>query len=71
MSRVTVGWPNNYKGIRYEYFPHSMSVLGHSTLEKHEDLTSRVNIYIAMATLIIQRIFQIYNGKNLKIKNKI
>ena len=54
-----------------------MSVLGHSTLEKHKDLTSRVNIHIATATLIIQRIFHIYKGKfyvlaflDFKIENK-
>jgi hypothetical protein len=53
----------NFPSIIYESFPHSMSVLGHSTLEKLEDQTSRVNIHIAMATLIIQRIFHIYKEK--------
>jgi hypothetical protein len=64
--------------LRYETFPHSMSVQGHRRLEKHKDLSSRVIIRIATATLIIQRIFQIYEGKiyvssflNFKIENKV
>jgi hypothetical protein len=40
-----------------------MSVLGQCTLEKHKDLTSRVNIHIAKATSITQRIFKFIKEK--------
>ena len=38
-------------------------VLWHYRLEIYKELTSGVNIYIAMATYIIQRIFESYKGK--------
>ena len=55
-----------------------MSVLGHYRLEIYKDLTSGVNIQIAQATSIIQRIFENYKGKmyflvnsNLRVQNKL
>ena len=55
-----------------------MSVLGHYRLEIYKDLTSGVNIQIAQATSIIQRIFENYKGKmnflvnsNLGVQNKL
>jgi protein involved in polysaccharide export with SLBB domain len=37
--------------------------LGHYRLEIYKELTSGVNIHIAQATSIIQRIFENYKGK--------
>ena len=37
--------------------------MGHYRLEIYKDLTSGVNIQIAQATSIIQRIFENYKGK--------
>ena len=55
-----------------------MSVLGHYRLEIYKDLTSGVNIQIAQATSIIQRIFENYKGKmyfltnsGLRVQNKL
>ena len=55
-----------------------MSVLGHYRLEIYKDLTSGVNIQIAQATSIIQRIFKNYKGKiyfltnsGLRVQNKL
>jgi hypothetical protein len=52
--------------------------LGHYILEIYKDLTSGVNIQIAQATSIIQRIFENYKGKiyflvnsNLRVQNKL
>jgi hypothetical protein len=52
--------------------------LGHYRLEIYKDLTSGVNIQIAQATSIIQRIFENYKGKiyflvnsNLRVQNKL
>jgi hypothetical protein len=52
--------------------------LGHYRLEIYKELTSGVNIQIAMATSIIQRIFENYKGKmyfllnsNLRVQNKL
>jgi copper homeostasis protein CutC len=55
-----------------------MSVLGHYRLEIYKDLTSGVNIQIAQATSILQRIFENYKGKiyfltnsGLRVQNKL
>ena len=55
-----------------------MSVLGHYRLEIYKELTSGVNIQIAQATSIIQRIFENYKGKiyfltnsGLRVQNKL
>ena len=52
--------------------------MGHYILEICKELTSGVNIQIAMATSIIQRIFENYKGKIyfsanlcLRVKNKL
>ena len=52
--------------------------MGHYRLEIYKDLTSGVNIQIAQATSIIQRIFENYKGKmyflvnsNLRVQNKL
>jgi hypothetical protein len=52
--------------------------LGHYKLEIYKDLSSGVNIQIALATYIIQRIFKNYKGKiyflvysNLRVQNKL
>ena len=54
------------------------SVLGHYRLEIYRELTSGVNIHIAQANSIIQRIFENYKGKmyflvnsNLRVQNKL
>ena len=52
--------------------------MGHYRLEIYKDLTSGVNIQIAQATSIIQRIFENYKGKmyfltnsGLRVQNKL
>ena len=52
--------------------------MGHYRLEICKELTSGVNIQIAMATSIIQRIFENYKGKiyfsanlGLRVQNKL
>jgi hypothetical protein len=52
--------------------------LGHYRLEIYRELTSGVNIHIAQANSIIQRIFENYKGKmyflvnsNLRVQNKL
>ena len=52
--------------------------MGHYRLEIYKELTSGVNIQIAQATSIIQRIFENYKGKmyifvisNLRAQNKL
>ena len=68
----------NFPGTRYEFIPTSRSVLGHYRLEIYKELTSGVNIQIAQATSIIQRIFENHKGKmyflvnsNLRVQNKL
>ena len=53
-------------------------MLGHYRLKINKELTSGVNIQIAQATSIIQRIFENYKGKmyifvisNLRAQNKL
>jgi hypothetical protein len=53
----------NFPGTRKELIPTSRSVVGYYRLEINKELTSGVNIYIAPATSIIQRIFENYKGK--------
>ena len=52
--------------------------MGHYILEIYKELTSGVNIHIALATSILQRIFENYKGKmnflvnsNLRVQNKL
>jgi hypothetical protein len=53
----------NFPETREEFIPTSRSVLGHYRFEICKELTSGVNIQIALATSIIQRIFGNLNGK--------
>ena len=59
----------NFLGSRYEFIPPSRGVLGHHTLEIYKDLTSRVTMYIAIATSIIQRISENYKWKIYFLEN--
>ena len=52
--------------------------IGHYRLDIYKELTSGVNIHIALATSIIQRVFENYKGKmsflvnsNLRVQNKL
>jgi hypothetical protein len=63
----------NFTGTRYEFIPTSSSVLGHYILEIYKELTSGVNIQIAKAISIIQRVFEnnkgkIYFSANLRLR---